>query len=170
MEVEIAAAATPVLKRLSRSVEEVAGDGGEMIGVSNTKHAKVAVGDGGTGSGAIIGLSKTKGVVGNSGDTIIELPKAKPAVIPNRVKKSFLVCKKAKYIFENSPTRPIILNIPSEALAASVQRMIDLEKSVLKRFEMKGYAVYERGWRLPRTTPSMCPMCCLMVDGFLGCL
>jgi hypothetical protein len=37
------------------------------------------------------------------------------------------------------------MNIPSEALAASVQRMIDLEKSVLKRFEMKGYAVYERG-------------------------
>ncbi|RLM61029.1 hypothetical protein C2845_PM14G20230 [Panicum miliaceum] len=153
MEVEIAAAATPVLKRLSQSVEEVAGDGGEMIGASNTKRAKVAVGDGGMGSGAIIGLPKTKGGVGSGGDTIIELPKAKPAVIPNRVKKSFLVCKKAKYIFENSPTTPIILKIPSEAVAASVQRMIDLEKSVLKQFETKGYAVYERGVEVTEDHP-----------------
>ena len=45
MEGELAAMASPARKRLSESVEEVAGDGGEMIGVSNTKRAKVAVAD-----------------------------------------------------------------------------------------------------------------------------
>ena len=61
MEGELAAMTSPARKRLSESVEEVAGDGGEMIGVSNTKRAKVAVADGGMGSGSIIGLPKPKG-------------------------------------------------------------------------------------------------------------
>ena len=98
--------ASPARKRLSESVEEVAGDGGEMIGVSNTKRAKVAVADGGMGSGSIIGLPKTKGGVRSSGYTVIRLgntiirrPKAKPAEIPKGmkiVKKNYPVEQEAQ--------------------------------------------------------------------------
>ncbi|PUZ52560.1 hypothetical protein GQ55_6G280600 [Panicum hallii var. hallii] len=132
MESEVAATATataaPVRKRLSESMKEVAGDGGEMIGISNTKRAKpeVAVVDGGMGSGVIIGLPrikgrvgfsgvtvielpKTKGWVGSSGDTIIELPKAKPAEIPNRVKKKKFpaVQEDQIYIWGTALLRPL---------------------------------------------------------------
>ncbi|KAG2585561.1 hypothetical protein PVAP13_6KG398233 [Panicum virgatum] len=138
---------SPARKRLSESVEEVAGDGGEMIGVSNTKRAKVAVADGGMGSGSIIGRGAQQRLHRHQArQHHHQAPEGQAGGDPEGdedcEKKTILLSRKLKHLFENRPTTAN-LKFSNERLTASLQKMINFEQGVLKQFETKGYALYE---------------------------
>nr|CAB3483732.1 unnamed protein product [Digitaria exilis] len=64
---------------------------------------------------------------------------------PKRTKTvKVMVDKRLKPLLEENPTRPLDLKRPNPEVEASTQRMIEWEKDILKQFETKGYAVYER--------------------------